>query len=131
DLSLTVKANHYEIELISPSETLRLPAELDETEKQLRQAQADLLEYQSREPVLDLQFDSREKYVRFRLTRPSDAAGDPEPEIQSLLKAAKEKVTLVALEPKQEPGATTIANNRFAEIAESIQKITGGGRQFY
>ena len=135
DLPLTVKATHYQIQLAAPSETLRLPSEPDVLEKKNKQLEAELLRYKSREPVVDVRFESGESHSRFQIARQTDADSDSETKIQSMLAAAKEKCPLIDLKPQQDSEATTIANNPFAEIAESIRKATEGfqafGRQFY
>ena len=51
DLPLTVKAAHYEVDLIVPSETFLLPTEADPSQKKLKQLEAELVRYKSREPV--------------------------------------------------------------------------------
>jgi len=90
DLSLTVKANHYQIECVSLDESLQLPPEPDPLEKKNRQLEAELLRYKSREPDLSLRFVDGDQHARFRLKNPLDTS-DPEPEIQEKLAAAKQK----------------------------------------
>jgi hypothetical protein len=135
DLALTVKATHYQIQVASSSEALRLPAEPDVLEKKNKQLEAELLRYKSREPVLDVLFANRERHSRFQIARPSAPASDHETTVQSMLAAAKAKSPLVELRAKQDLEVTTSTNNPFAEIAESVRKATEGlqafGRQFY
>lgn len=130
DLGLKVKAHHYEIEVITPSKTLQLPSEPDPLERKNKQLEAELLQYKSREPVLDMQFRNRHNYSLFQLVRPSDSS-DPEPEIQSKLAAAKEKCQPVELRPKREKGALSTANNPFAQIVEVVESMQDYGREFY
>lgn len=135
DLPLTVKATHYQIPLAEPSEALRLPSEPDALEKKNRQLEAELLRYQSREPILDVRFESGESYSRFQIARPDDAASDSETTIQSMLAAAREKCPLVEPRPERDSGVTTIANTPLAKIAASILNPPEGlqafARQFY
>jgi PIN domain len=135
DLPLTVKATHRQIRLAPPGETLRLPAEPDVLEKKNKQLEAELLRYKSRQPVLDVLFKGGERRAGFRIHRPSDAAPNSEATIQSKLSAAIAKCPLVELRSQQDSAAAEVKNSPFAEIAESIQKVTVGfqafGRQFY
>jgi PIN domain-containing protein len=128
DLPLTVKATHCQIELLEPSETLLLPSEPDETEKKLRQAQAELLQYKSREPVLDVRFESGEDYATFQITRQD---GDSESEVRSMLEVAKQEHPLIETKPPQgHPGALMGENNPFLEIAESVRDAATGLNAF-
>jgi hypothetical protein len=135
DLPLTVKATHYQIQLAAPSETLRLPSEPNVLEKKNKQLEAELLRYKSREPVLDVLFESGESHSRFQIARPSDVASDSETTVQSMLAAAKAKCPLVKFRPQQDSEVTAMANNPLAEMAESIRKTMEGfqaiGRHFY
>jgi PIN domain len=131
DLPLTVKATHYEINLVPPNETLLLPPEPDEAEKKIRQLEAELVKYKLREPVLDIRFDRGESHTRFQIARPTDAVSGSEAEMQSMLEAAKRKCPMVDLQPDHEPGAPSIENNPFAPIAEAIQGFQAFGRRFY
>jgi hypothetical protein len=71
DLPLTVKAHHYQIELIEPTEALLLPPEPDAAEKKIKQLEADLQLYKSRMPMLDLRFEDGGQHATFQITRPS------------------------------------------------------------
>jgi predicted ribonuclease YlaK len=99
DLPLIVKATHYQIQLAAPSEALRLPSEPDVLEKKNKQLEAELLRYKSREPVLEVRFESGESHSRFQITGPDDAASGAETSIQSMLAAAKAKCPLIDLRP--------------------------------
>lgn len=135
DLPLTVKATHYQIQLGAPNETLRLPSEPDPLEKKNKQLEAELLRYKSREPILDVRFETMESHSRFQTACPTNVASDQEKEIQSMLVAAKEKCPLVDLKPRRNPEAIAIANSPLAEVVESMRKATEGfqafGREFY
>jgi hypothetical protein len=130
DLPLTVKATHYQIELLPLDEALLLPSEPDPLERKNKQLEAELLRYRSRQPVLDIRFPKGESYARFRIVRPSESS-DPEPEIQSKLAAAKEKCQPVDLKPRREAGASASADNPFAQIAELMERFQTMGRQFH
>lgn len=135
DLSLTVKANYYRVEIVSLDETLLLPSDPDPLEKRNQQLEAEVHRLKSREPVLNICFEDGANYTRFRI-KPQIHDSESEPEIQSKLAAIKEKTPLIALKPPQPKlDASAVANNPFAEIAESMRKVTepfeSYGRQFY
>jgi hypothetical protein len=134
DLPLTVKAHQYQIEFLALDEALLLPSEPDPLEKKTKELAAELHRYKSREPVLAVLFKDGEIHTRFRIASPDDIS-DTEPEIQAKLAAAKQKCQPVALKPKEEIDAATLANNPLVRIAESLRQTTEGfqaiGRQFY
>jgi hypothetical protein len=56
DLGLLLKAKHYQVEAITLPDELRLPSELDETEKRIKELEKEVLELQRRIPNLQLCF---------------------------------------------------------------------------
>jgi hypothetical protein len=135
DLSLTVKAKHHRVEIVSPSETLQLPSDPDPLERKNKQLEAELHRLKLREPVLDIRFEDGGDHARFRI-KPNSDDSESEPEIQSKLAAIKEKTPLVVLRPPQpELDPSAVANSPFAEIVETMRKITEPfesiGRQFH
>ncbi len=131
DLPLTVKATHYQIQLAAPSETLRLPPEPDLLEKKNKQLEEELFRYKSREPVLDVLFDSGESHTRFRLARPRNVNSGSEAEIQSMLEAAKQNCPIVDLKPGQDSGASATVNNPFAQVGEALRSFEAWGLRLY
>jgi hypothetical protein len=135
DLPLTVKAAHYQIQLASLSEALRLAVEQDVLEKKNKELEAELLRYKSREPVLKVRFANGESHSRFQIARTVNSDSESETALQSILAAAKAKCPLVELGPQSDSEVTNSTNNPFAEMAESVRKATEGlqafGRQFY
>jgi hypothetical protein len=129
-----VKARHYEIEVITPEETLRLPSEPDPLEKRNKQLEAEVLRYKSRVPLLDIHFFDGTNHQRFHLSQPTTKF-DPEPEIQTKLAAAREKCQPVELKTKQEKTAPTMPHSPWSQVAESMGQAMAGlqefGRQFY
>jgi hypothetical protein len=134
DLPMTVKARHYEIEIITPDERFRLPSEQDPLEKKNKQLEAELLRYQKREPLLDMHFVGGSKHHNFYLSRPT-ATFDPEPEIQSKLAAAVGKCQPVELKPKQVKSLTKTVDSPLVQsagfIAEALEGFAEFGRNFY
>ena len=134
DLSLTVKAHQYQIEILTPDETFLLPPEPDPLEKKNKELEAELHRYRSREPVLAVLFEDHNNYARFGLVPPDNIA-NAEPEIQARLAAAKEKVQPVDLRPRQVSDPATLVNNPLAQVVEMARKASEGfeaiGRQFH
>jgi hypothetical protein len=127
DLPLMVKASHYEIEVIEPNETLRLPPELDETEKKLKQTQAELLRYQSREPKLEVLFEDEEKYQKFEMSARSN---DPEAEIRAMLDAVRQKHPLLEITTPPQPPAPFVSPNPLVAVAMASVDMQSIGRRF-
>jgi hypothetical protein len=92
DLSMTIKAHHFQVDVVEPDENLRLPPDTDPTESKLKQVQGELERYKSKEPVLDLRFTNGNKYVAFQIARQNF---DWEPQIRTALEAVKGKYPLV------------------------------------
>ena len=133
DLPLTVKARPYQIQVTSPSEKYGLPPEPDPLVKRNQQLEAELLRYKSREPRLMVLFESRETHSRFRLTRPQD--GDSEPEIQTLLEAAKQNFPVLDLAPAQlvkasQPPTEPTKNGLLTPMVEAARGLVALSRGF-
>ena len=128
DLPLTVKAKHHQIQLLRLPEDLRLPAEPDPLEQENKRLATELRRYQSREPVLDLTFADGERHANFQLPRPPDIS-DPEPEIGSLLAAAREKCKPAGA-PKP-PDPNSVAGQALVQMGgDSILKAATAFQSF-
>jgi hypothetical protein len=130
-----VKATHYQIQLTTPKESLRLPSEPDPLEKRNKQLEAELLRYKSRQPILEVQFKDGQNHSRFQIARSSDVDTDSAETIQAMLAKAREKCPLLELRSLQDPEVAANTMNPLAELGETIRKITESfgefGRRFY
>lgn len=129
DLSLAVKATHYEIPLVELGEDLSLPPEPDALEKRNKQLEAELHRYKSKEPVLALRFESGGKHETFEIARLNETTAESEAELQALWKEAKAKHPLIGPEPRQESALVTDQDSPLADIAAGIRQATEGFRK--
>jgi len=121
DLPLTVKLTHCQIKFLQLDESLRLPSEPDALEKKIKQLEADLLRYKSREPDLAITFENGQQYSRFCLVAPTQPP-DAEGQLQAMLVAAKEKCKPVDV-------ATPVkldANDPLVRVAEQLRQMAEG-----
>ena len=124
DLPLTVKAKHHRIHVTPLSSDLRLPSEPDPLEQKNKELEAELLRYKLREPVLDLTFTDGEQHAHFQPPQPTDMS-DPEPEIQSLLAAAREKCKPVVHSIPMPPDPDSIVGRALLQMGgESVLRAT-------
>jgi hypothetical protein len=130
DLGLCVKASHFQIEFIEPSEEFRLPSEPDANEKEITQLKTKLRAYELASPILDVTFDNGEKYQKFILPAPVPF---PEKEIALRINELKEKYPMTQSKPAASSPSTPLLDYTplFTEemrksveaLAESLLKV--------
>lgn len=74
DLGLLLKAKYYQIEAICLADEVKLPVELDQTEKRIKELEQEVLELQRRIPDLKLCFPGKSNRLNYKAEKslPSD-----------------------------------------------------------
>jgi hypothetical protein len=70
DLGLRLKAKYYHIESICLSDDLKLPGELDQTDKRIRELEKEVLEFRRRTPDLRLCFSENSDRITYTVRKP-------------------------------------------------------------
>jgi len=127
DLSLIVKARHYQIDTTQPPADQRLPDETDPTEQKIKALETELQQYRSRVPDLAVLFDDGEDHKKFQILAPLP---NVESEIESSLKAIKEKHPLSILEPQPQQTGRDASDILSEHLAETFRSITAAMQGF-
>ncbi len=69
DLGLRLKAKYYKLEAICLPDELKLPSELDETEKRIKELEYEVLEVQRRIPELKLCFSDKSDIKKYKIRK--------------------------------------------------------------
>jgi predicted ribonuclease YlaK len=69
DLGLRLKAKYYQIEAICLADDLKLPSELDQSEKRIKELEQEVLELKRRTPELKLYFSGRSDRLNYQIKK--------------------------------------------------------------
>jgi hypothetical protein len=121
DLTLIVKARHYQIDTLQMPDDLRLPDEPNPDEQKIKELEKAVRLFKNRVPDLVLVFDNGKDHKTFEIHSP-----DPNNEagINAAMRAVKEKYPLTRPEPPA-PTSTEEFSARLNEhIAEAFKDLT-------
>ncbi len=127
DLPLIVKARHYQIETVQPLSDQRLPDESDPAEQKIKNLENELRQYKSRAPDLGALFEDGEDHKKFEILQPLP---NTESEIQSALKAIKEKHPLTTPEPPPPQTGPNISDVLSEHLVETFRSVTAAMQGF-
>jgi PIN domain len=127
DLPLIVKARHYQIDVVQPPSNQRLQDVPDAAEQKIRSLENELRQYKSRVPDLTVLFDDGEDHKKFQIFPPLP---NVESEIESSLRAIKEKHPLTKPEPQPQQTGLPISDVLSQQLAETVRSITAAAHGF-
>jgi hypothetical protein len=124
DLGLRLKAKYHQIETICLPDELKLVAELDQTEKRIKELEREVLELQRRIPKLELCFTDRADRLTYKVESFSSQNIDVNTVVQNRIEQLKQEYPKMLEEQSNSqfsnPSAMTIGEMYGSDIPEIL-----------